>query len=49
MASLTSEDYQKEGARELARQRALSKARRPQRDTTRAFGARPPRPKLPGP
>jgi cytochrome c peroxidase len=49
MASLTSKDYQEQGARELARQRALSKTQRPQRDTTRAFGPKSPRPKPPGP
>ena len=49
MVSLTSKDYQEEGARELARQRALSKTQRPQRDTTRAFGPKPPRPNPPAP
>jgi cytochrome c peroxidase len=44
MASLTSKDYREEGARELARQRALSRTQRPQRDTGRAFGPKPPRP-----
>jgi cytochrome c peroxidase len=43
LASLTSRDYQELGAKELARQRALSLTTRPQRDTARAFGPRPPR------
>ena len=41
LASLTSADYQKQGATELARQRALSRTNRPQRDTARAFGPKP--------
>jgi cytochrome c peroxidase len=49
LASLTSPDYQELGARELERQRALSRTSRPQRDTARAFGPKPPRPKLPQP
>jgi cytochrome c peroxidase len=44
MASLTSPNYKEQGATELARQRALSRTTRPQRDTARAFG-----PKLPLP
>ena len=48
LASLTSPDYQTQGARELERQRALSRTSRPQRDTKRAFGPKPPRPKPPG-
>jgi cytochrome c peroxidase len=47
LASLTSADYKEQGAAELARQRALSKANRPQRDTARAFGPKPPRPEPP--
>jgi cytochrome c peroxidase len=47
MASLTSATYQEQGAAELARQRALSRTRRPQRDTARAFGPKPPRPAPP--
>ena len=35
--------------RELKRQRALSRTSRPQRDTKRAFGPKPPRPKPPRP
>jgi len=49
LASLTSADYKEQGLRELARQRALSRAKRPQRDTTRAFGPKPDRPKPPAP
>jgi cytochrome c peroxidase len=47
MASLTSANYKEQGAAELARQRALSRTSRPQRDTARAFGPKPPRPALP--
>lgn len=47
LASLTSALYQEQGAKELARQRELSRAKRPQRDTARAFGPRPVRPKPP--
>jgi cytochrome c peroxidase len=47
MASLTSPDYKDQGIKELARQRALSRTQRPQRDTARAFGPKPPRPKPP--
>jgi cytochrome c peroxidase len=45
MASLTSPDYKDLGARELARQRELSRTSRPQRDTARAFGPKPTQPK----
>jgi cytochrome c peroxidase len=44
MASLTSASYKEQGAVELARQRALSRTTRPQRDTARAFGPKPARP-----
>jgi len=47
MASLTSANYKEQGAAELARQRALSQTNRPQRDTARAFGPKPPRPEPP--
>ena len=47
LASLTSDDYKKQGVRELARQRALSRTQRPQRDTARAFGPKPVQPKPP--
>ena len=47
MASLTSPNYKEQGAAELARQRALSRTTRPQRDTARAFGPKPPRPAPP--
>src|SRR5438128_1670571 len=49
LASLTSPEYRDLGAKELERQRALSKTSRPQRDTNRAFGPKPPRPKPPRP
>src|SRR5271168_3506559 len=49
LASLTSADYKVQGIRELARQRALSRTNRPQRDTARAFGPKPDRPKPPAP
>jgi cytochrome c peroxidase len=49
LASLTSPDYKDPGARELARQHELSRVSRPQRDTKRAFGPKPPRPKPPRP
>jgi cytochrome c peroxidase len=47
LASLTSSDYRELGTQELERQRALSRTNRPQRDTKRAFGPKPPRAKLP--
>ncbi len=47
LASLTSANYKEQGAIELARQRALSRTTRPQRDTARAFGPKPPRPAPP--
>ena len=47
LASLTSEDYKKPAVKELARQRALSRTQRPQRDTARAFGPKPVQPKPP--
>jgi len=49
LASLTSPDYRELGQKELARQRALSRTKRSQRDTTRAFGPKPPRPNPPRP
>jgi len=49
LASLTSPDYKELGRKELARQRALSRTSRPQRDTKRAFGPIPPRAKPPQP
>src|SRR6266849_4461246 len=49
LASLTSADYKELGVRELARQHKLSRTNRPQRDTARAFGPKPPRPKPPRP
>ena len=45
LTSLTSPDYREAAARELERQRTLSRTSRPQRDTKRAFGPKPPRPK----
>ena len=47
LASLTSADYKELGVRELARQAELSRTNRPQRDTARAFGPKPARPKPP--
>jgi cytochrome c peroxidase len=44
LASLTSPEYREQGIKELARQRAVSRTTRPQRDTARAFGPKPPRP-----
>jgi cytochrome c peroxidase len=49
LASLTSPDYKELGVQELERQRALSRTSRPQRDTKRAFGPKPPRPEPPRP
>jgi cytochrome c peroxidase len=49
MASLTSPDYREQGVEELARQRELSRTQRPLRDTVKAFGPKPPRPKPPRP
>jgi cytochrome c peroxidase len=49
LASLTSPDYRGQGMAELARQRELSRSSRPQRDTARAFGPKPTRPKPPTP
>src|SRR5882724_8133446 len=43
LASLTNRDYKQQADKELARQRALSQTQRPQRDTARAFGAKPPK------
>jgi cytochrome c peroxidase len=45
LATLTSAQYQQQGVEELARQRALSRTSRPQRDTARAFGPKPIQPK----
>src|SRR5437016_1795219 len=49
LASLTSADYAERGRKELARQREISRTKRPQRDTARAFGPKPPRPRPPAP
>jgi cytochrome c peroxidase len=49
LASLTSPGYKELGVKELARQRALSRTSRPQRDTARAFGPKPHQPKPPSP
>lgn len=46
MASLTSPEYKEQGDQEYARQQAIAKVSRPQRDTARAFG---PKPALPPP
>jgi cytochrome c peroxidase len=45
LASLTSAQYAEQGARELARQQAIARTSRTQRDTARAFGPRPVQPK----
>lgn len=47
LASLTSADYKEIGEKEWARQFALSKTSRSQRDTARAFGPKPTQPKPP--
>jgi cytochrome c peroxidase len=47
LASLTSANYKEQGAAELTRQRAISRKNRPQRDTARAFGPKPPLPSPP--
>jgi cytochrome c peroxidase len=49
LASLTSPEYKQLGLEELKRQRALSQTTRPQRDTKRAFGPKPPRLRPPQP
>jgi cytochrome c peroxidase len=49
LASLTSVQYRELGAKELAHQREISLTKRPQRDTARAFGPKPPRREPPGP
>ncbi|HVH86362.1 MAG TPA: cytochrome c peroxidase [Terriglobales bacterium] len=45
LATLTSAQYAEQGAKELARQRELSRTKRPQRDTARVFGPKPIQPK----
>ena len=47
LTSLTSAQYKDLGDKEYARQLALSKVSRPQRNTAQAFGPKPPRPKPP--
>src|SRR5437773_1487576 len=49
LASLTSADHKEQGIKELARQRALSRTNRSQRDTARAFGPKPHQPQPPRP
>jgi cytochrome c peroxidase len=49
LASLTSPQYKEAADRELARQRTLAQTDRLQRDTARAFGPKPARPKPPFP
>jgi cytochrome c peroxidase len=49
LASLTSAQYRELGAKELVRQREISLTLRPQHDTARAFGPKPPRTEPPGP
>lgn len=41
MASLTSAQYREQGVKALARQRAIARMSRPDRDTARAFGPKP--------
>ena len=45
LASLTSDDYKAQGDKELTRQRALARIHRPQRNTVKAFGPKPVRPR----
>ena len=47
MASLRSADYKEQGLKELARQHELSRTKRPQRDTARAFAPKVQQPKPP--
>src|ERR1700739_2922961 len=47
LATLTSAQYEQQGAREYARQLAISKISRPQRDTARAVGPKPVQPAPP--
>jgi cytochrome c peroxidase len=47
LASLTSPEFKVIGDQEYARQLALSKVSRPQRDTARAFGPKPKQPEAP--
>ena len=47
LVSLTSAPYKELGDLEYARQLAISRVNRPQRDTARAFGPKPPRPAPP--
>jgi cytochrome c peroxidase len=47
LATLTSAQYQEQGKKEIARQRALSRTTRPQRDTARAFAPKVVQPKPP--
>ena len=47
LVSLTSPQYKAIGDQEYARQLALSKVTRPQRDTARAFGPKPKQPEPP--
>ena len=49
MASLTTPRYREQGIAELTRQREMARTSRPQRDTARAFGPKPPRPAPPSP
>lgn len=44
LATLTSKQYQELGAKELMRQRAISRISRPERNTARAFGPKPVQP-----
>jgi cytochrome c peroxidase len=46
LAALTSSQYQQLGAKELARQRAISRMNRPERNIARAVGPKPVQPKV---
>jgi len=46
LAALTSSQYQPLGAKELARQRAISRIKRPERNIARAFGPKPVQPNV---
>ena len=47
LVSLTSPQYKELGDQEYARQLAIAKVSRPQRDTARAFGSKPKQPPPP--
>ena len=45
LGTLTSAQYEEQGAKELERQRAMARTNRPERNTARAFGPKPVQPK----